>query len=105
MLPLSGNFDGRSIEVDGQPRPGGQKLDANLYVVTPGYLKALRIGVTRGRAVAESDTETAQYVALVSETLARLEGYLPDNTHHYNYQRRRNGKRLPNGCLTAPSKT
>jgi putative ABC transport system permease protein len=71
VLPLSSNFDGRGIEVDGQPRARGQEHDADLYVVTPGYLETLRLTSTRGRALNESDTETTQYVALVNETMAQ----------------------------------
>jgi len=71
VMPLSGNFDGRGIEVESQPRPRGQGFGADLYVVTPGYLQALRIGMVKGRALDEHDTETGAYVALVNETMAR----------------------------------
>jgi predicted permease len=44
---------------------------ASLRFITPGFLESLRIPLLRGRSVAESDTDKAQWVAVVSESFAR----------------------------------
>ncbi|HEX8145946.1 MAG TPA: ABC transporter permease [Pyrinomonadaceae bacterium] len=71
VLPLSGNFDGRSLAVEDQPVPRGQEVSVDLYVATPGYLRAMRIPLVDGRAFDERDTADRAPVALVSETMAR----------------------------------
>ena len=71
VLPLSGNFDGRSLAVEDQPRPRGQEISVDLYIATPGYLRAMRIPLVEGRAMDEHDTADTVPVALVSETMAR----------------------------------
>jgi putative ABC transport system permease protein len=71
VLPLSGNFDGRGLAVEDQPRPRGQELSVDLYIATPGYLRAMQIPLLKGRALDEHDTSTAPLVALVNETMAR----------------------------------
>lgn len=56
---------------------GGQTLDragnhtASQRFVTPGYFAALRIPLEQGRDVAESDTRSAPYVAVVSQSFVR----------------------------------
>ena len=71
VLPLSSNFDGRALAVEGQPRPRGEELSVDLYVATPGYLRAMEIPLVKGRALDDRDTENAPMVALVNETMAR----------------------------------
>ena len=71
VLPLSSNFDGRSIEIDGQPRAPGDQPSADMYVVTPNYTKAMQIPLLAGRYLTLTDSETAPFVVLVSETLAK----------------------------------
>jgi len=46
--------------------------DANYSVISPGYLKALRIPLLRGRDFTKQDTEASQPAAIVSEELARV---------------------------------
>jgi len=52
---------------------GGQGLAAtiNYRTVTPGYFQTMGIPVKRGRAFAAGDVQTAEPVAMVSETFAR----------------------------------
>src|SRR3712207_5072541 len=71
VLPLSGNFDGRALAVEDNPVPRGQEVSVDLYVATPGYLRAMRIPLVEGRAFDEHDTGERPPVALVGETAAR----------------------------------
>ncbi len=71
VLPLSSNFDGRGIQIEDQPRPRGQEVSVDFYIVTPGYLRATQIPLVQGRLFTDEDRQGAQPVALVSETMAR----------------------------------
>jgi putative ABC transport system permease protein len=70
VLPLSDNFDGRGIGIEDLPKPPGQEISADMYVTTPGYLKAMEIKTLRGRAIEEQDTKDSFKVALVNKTMA-----------------------------------
>jgi putative ABC transport system permease protein len=70
VLPLSSNFDGRSLAVEDRPKPRGEELSVDLYVVTPTYLRTMAIPLMKGRPLAEQDTENQPMVALVNETMA-----------------------------------
>ncbi|MCI0616632.1 ABC transporter permease [bacterium] len=71
VLPLSSNFDGRGISVEGQPRDPSDELEADMYVVTPGYLKAMMIPLRDGRMLTDQDTEKSSMVVLVSEAMGK----------------------------------
>ncbi|MFP5264639.1 MAG: ABC transporter permease [Blastocatellia bacterium] len=71
VLPLSSNFDGRALAVEDRPKPRGEEISVDLYIVTPGYLRTMSIPLMRGRALAEQDTENQPLVALVNETMAK----------------------------------
>ncbi len=71
VLPFSGNFDGRSLVVEDYPKPPGEEISVDLYITTPGYLRTMAIPLTKGRDLAEQDTETAPMAALINETMAR----------------------------------
>jgi putative ABC transport system permease protein len=70
VLPLSDNFDGRGLVVEDFPRPPGEDFEADLYVVTPGYLGAMEIPLQKGRTINEQDNAGAMKIALVNRTLA-----------------------------------
>ena len=70
VLPLSDNFDGRGLDVEGHPRPPGEGYDVDLYVVTPGYLRAMEIPLQKGRAITEQDNAETMKVALINRTMA-----------------------------------
>lgn len=55
---------GRSTHPDESPT-------VSIRFVTPGFFDSLEIPLRRGRDVSESDTETSQFVAVVSESFAR----------------------------------
>lgn len=71
VLPLSSNFDGRTIAIEGQPRIPGEQPSADMYVVTPRYTAAMQIPLLRGRYLTMNDSETAPLVVLVNESLAK----------------------------------
>jgi putative ABC transport system permease protein len=71
VLPLSDNFDGRSLAVEDYPRPRGEEISVDLYVVTPHYLQAMETPLLQGRALGEQDGEGSPPVALINETMAR----------------------------------
>jgi putative ABC transport system permease protein len=70
VLPLSDNFDGRGILVEDQPRRRGEEISVDLYVTTPGYLKAMEITTLKGRSLSEQDTRDSFKVALINKTMA-----------------------------------
>jgi putative ABC transport system permease protein len=70
VLPLSDNFDGRGLLVEDQPRARGEEISVDLYVTTPGYIRAMDIPLLRGRAFSEQDTADSFKVALINKTMA-----------------------------------
>ena len=70
VLPLSDNFDGRGLVVEDQPKPRGEEISVDLYVTTPGYLKAMNIKTIDGREITDSDTADSAKVALINQTMA-----------------------------------
>jgi len=70
VLPLSDNFDGRGLAVEDHPKPPGEEISVDLYVVTPGYLRAMEIPLRKGRAITEQDNADAMKVALINKTMA-----------------------------------
>jgi predicted permease len=70
VLPLSDNFDGRGLAVEDHPKPRGEEISVDLYVVTPGYLRAMEIPLRHGRTISEQDTADSQKIALINKTMA-----------------------------------
>jgi putative ABC transport system permease protein len=71
VLPVSANFDRRTIEVEGQPKAPGEYPDIDNYMVSPDYLRAMSIPLLQGRPLTAQDNESSPLVVLVSETAAR----------------------------------
>jgi len=64
--------DEEEFHVEGAPLPkAGEFPLALLYVVSPGYLQAMKIPLLTGRGFTESDTPTTTPAVLVDENLAR----------------------------------
>jgi len=70
VMPLSDNFDGRGLVVEDQPKPRGEEITVDLYVTTPGYLRAMEIPTLKGRPIGEEDNAEASKVALINRTMA-----------------------------------
>lgn len=74
-LPVeSGAPDGHFFIEDRRAQSGN--ADANYSVISPGYLKALRIPLLRGRDFTDQDTESSAPVAIISSEMARV--YFPN---------------------------
>ena len=71
ILPLSGNYDSRGIQIEDRPRPEGQGEAPQARSVTPGYFAAMGIPLVQGRLFDGRDVEGAARVVIVSETMAR----------------------------------
>ncbi len=59
------------VAVEGHPEEVSQQRSASLRFITPDYFTTLGIPLLAGRDVAERDTNTAPYVAIVSQSFAR----------------------------------
>ena len=72
-LPLDGGRMGLGgLRVPGLELPPGENsLDVDWNVVEPGYFRALRLPLTRGRDFTAADTTGSQPVAIINEALAR----------------------------------
>src|SRR5262249_39947545 len=71
VLPLSRNFDGRSLAIEDYPKPLGEEISVDLYITSPDYLRTMAIPVLKGRDLTEQDTENGPMVALINETMVR----------------------------------
>ena len=71
-LPIAGDVWGLQFTIEGRPRPEPAQLPrATFRVVYPGYFKAMRLPVLRGRDVAETDRVDAPRVVIVNDFFAR----------------------------------
>jgi predicted permease len=69
------NFD--SLNIQGYQPPPGQPAPVSLYnTVSTDYFQTMGIPLLRGRTFTEADDENTQYVAIVSEAMAKQ--YWPD---------------------------
>jgi predicted permease len=59
------------VGAEGHPEEVSQQRTASLRFLTPGFFATLGIPLLAGRDVAERDTNTSPYVAIVSQSLAR----------------------------------
>jgi putative ABC transport system permease protein len=71
-LPLGGsNFSvGRGFVPEGHPLVTEESQNADYFVATPDYFKAMRIPVKAGRLFTEHDTTETPPIAVINETLA-----------------------------------
>jgi putative ABC transport system permease protein len=70
VLPLGNDFDTAQAQVEGQVYSPGTEPSPERYVVTPGYLKMMQIGLVSGRSFSEADNANSPLVVVVSETAA-----------------------------------
>jgi predicted permease len=69
--PLSPQFVRVDFTVEGRATARDRVPTAQYRLVTPDYMRAMRIPLVRGRGLLEADSETGRRVVLVNETLAR----------------------------------
>lgn len=71
-VPMGPVSLGGKIRIEGYQQTAGQPSPtANMNAVSPGYFKTMRIAVLRGREFRDTDSETAQRVALINEFMAQ----------------------------------
>jgi len=72
ILPLSGESESGTVTVETRAVPADQTTpEADLRPATPGFFKALRIPLIRGRYLDERDSESSPRVAVIDATLAQ----------------------------------
>lgn len=73
MLPMNGNDNEMPFYVHGRPRPAsqGDMSWALISATSPGYLKAMRIPLLRGRYIEERDMKRGSHVVVIDEVTAR----------------------------------
>jgi putative ABC transport system permease protein len=69
--PFSGVDMHSSFDIVGEPKDGADERHARLSAVSGDYARVLRTPVMRGRMISDDDTETAPYVVVINEALAR----------------------------------
>jgi putative ABC transport system permease protein len=75
-LPLVWKGGSSTFSVEGRPNPADNlPYDANNRVVSPGFMRVMRMKLRAGRFFEESDGQEAPRVAIVNETMARM--YFP----------------------------
>jgi putative ABC transport system permease protein len=71
VLPLGAGSDRASLHIKDRYVPEGEAPSPYRYIVSPDYLRAMKIPVLRGRAFTGEDRLTTEPVAMISETTAR----------------------------------
>ncbi|HEY7302965.1 MAG TPA: ABC transporter permease [Bryobacteraceae bacterium] len=72
FLPITFGGGIFPVTLPGQPENVDDAFQqASLRFITPGYLSAMGVSLLRGRDISESDTATAQFVAVVSESFVK----------------------------------
>ncbi len=71
-VPLGYYGNAETILIGGDPLPASEAPPTLAYNATMGdYMSTLRIGIARGRDLRDSDNETAPYVAVINESMAK----------------------------------
>jgi len=92
-LPLSGTRYYISFALPGAPVPRSERPSALFMMTSPGYFRAMRILLLRGREFLPSDSEAAPRVVVVSDAFARR--YFPGQNPI--------GQRINPGLMTTES--
>ncbi|MGH9816009.1 MAG: ADOP family duplicated permease [Candidatus Acidiferrales bacterium] len=73
LLPLSGGQSTQGFRIEGKPQAAsrGDALAANYRVVSPGYLRLLRIPLRQGRGIEAHGHAAAPPVVLINEAMAQ----------------------------------
>jgi putative ABC transport system permease protein len=71
QAPLGGGGVSNGLIPEGRPVSLESAISSRFRLITPDYLQAMRIPLTRGRAFTSGDSVGAQKVMIISETLAR----------------------------------
>ena len=72
FLPLSGFWGTRKFSPRGQSQSKAAQLpEADDRVITPDYLRTMKIPLLRGRAFTDADRSESAHVAMINQTLAK----------------------------------
>jgi predicted permease len=71
VLPLSGVISSVPFTIVGRAFLREQIPEAQYRIMSPLYLRAMRISLLAGREFRESDTDRTQFVCLINETMAK----------------------------------
>jgi putative ABC transport system permease protein len=70
-LPLTGGSS-QPVAIEGRPVvPMSEQPEVSVRVITPGYLKAMRIPILEGRDIQQSDSADSTAVVVISKAMAR----------------------------------
>ncbi len=76
-LPMTGEYSGGPILIEGRPKPSDwMDMEAEYNSSTPGFFRAMGIPILRGRDFDEHDTATSLPVAIINNAFVRR--YFPD---------------------------
>jgi putative ABC transport system permease protein len=71
-LPLGGGGSHQPFSIEGRPLlPMAEQPEVDVRMISPGYLRAMRVPIIRGRDFADSDAAGRPAVAVISAALAR----------------------------------
>ena len=71
-LPFSGDQFDNAFSIEGRPpQAEGEKLSANLRLVSANYFRAMGIPVLRGRAFTSQDAQAKPAVVVINEAMAK----------------------------------
>jgi putative ABC transport system permease protein len=71
-LPFSGDQFDNAFSIEGRsPQPEGEKLNANLRLVSNNYFRAMGIPIARGRTFTSQDAQGKPAVVIINEAMAR----------------------------------
>jgi putative ABC transport system permease protein len=70
-LPFSGSRTGSSFSIPGRTQAPGERWAADFRQVSPGYFKAMRIPLLKGRTFSEADAKEAPGVVIINQAMAR----------------------------------
>jgi predicted permease len=71
VLPLGGADQSTGFFIENRQARPGETFDFHYRTVVPGYFQTLAIPVRQGRALADTDNETARQVIVINQTMAR----------------------------------
>lgn len=71
-VPMGYYNNGDSVQIEGyQPPPGQPDPGMGYNAVSPAYFATMKIPIIRGREFIEADNDTAPYVAIINEQMAK----------------------------------
>ena len=71
-IPLDNDRQGTSFLIEGEPPvPRSEQPAINFAFVTPGYFRAMRLGIVRGRQFEMIDRENSEQVIIINDVMAR----------------------------------